>query len=65
MRAAKDLAGERDQSLGRVLSDLARLGLEPREAKVSLSDGIPTLPRRPGAKPVTSKTVKELLELND
>lgn len=65
LRAAKDLAEERDQSLGRVLSELARRGLEPRKIKISMRDGIPTLPRRPGAKPVTSKIVKELLELND
>jgi hypothetical protein len=65
LRAAKDLAEERSQSLGRVLSDLARRGLQPRKAKGSTRNGVPLLPRLPGAKPVTSQAVKELLEQED
>ena len=62
LRAAKDLARENSQSLGRVLSDLARRGLRPRPAAPRIKDGIPVLPRLPGAKPVTARAVKELLE---
>ena len=65
LRVAKDLAGERSQSLGRVVSDLARRGLQPRKAKASTRNGVPLLPRLPGAKPVTSQVVKELLEQED
>ena len=65
LRTAKDLAQERSQSLGRVLSDLARRGLEPRAKSGASRNGVPILPRLPGAKPVTSKAVRELLELED
>jgi hypothetical protein len=65
LRVAKDLARENEQSLGRVLSDLARRGLQPAERTMNLRNGIPVLPRLPGAKPVTSEMVKELLESED
>jgi hypothetical protein len=61
LRVAKDLAREREQSLGRVLSELARRGLQP--AKVVVRGGvIPVLPRKPDAQAVTAQAVKELLE---
>lgn len=62
LRVAKDLAREKEQSLGRVLSDLARRGLKPPKRSVSMRNGIPVFSRLPGAKPVTSEMVKELLE---
>lgn len=62
LRVAKDLARERDISLGRVLSDLARRGLKPPNEAVRVRNGVPILPRKPGAKPVTSEIVKDLLE---
>lgn len=65
LRVAKDLARDRDQSLGRVLSDLVRQGLKPPARTRSVRDGIPVFPRLPGAKPVTSEMVKELLESED
>lgn len=69
LRISKDLAEERSQSLGRILSDLARRGLEPQRAASekapAKSHGVPVLPRLPGAKPVTSKVVRELLELEN
>jgi hypothetical protein len=65
LRVAKDLARENEQSLGRVLSDLARRGLKPPKRSVSMRNGIPVFPRLPGAKPVTSAMVKELLESED
>ena len=61
LRVAKHLAQEREQSLGRVLSDLALRGLLPSNATVR-SGAIPILPRKPGAQRVTSQVVKELLE---
>jgi hypothetical protein len=65
LRVAKDLARESGQSLGRALSDLARRGLEPPARKATARGGIPVFPRLPGAKPVTSEMVKELLESED
>lgn len=65
LRVAKDLAEERSQSVGRVLSELARKGLQPSEPAVDVRDGIPVLPRKPGARPVTSQMVKDLLESED
>jgi hypothetical protein len=65
LRTAKALARESEQSLGRVLSDLARRGLKPPATKVKMRNGLPLLMPKPGAKPVTSEHVKELLELDD
>jgi hypothetical protein len=65
LRVIKDLARERSQSMGHVLSELARKGLQPAEPLLTFRNGIPLLPRLPGAKPVTSDHVKELLELDD
>lgn len=62
LRVAKHLAREREQSLGRVLSGLIRQGLQPA-SRIAVRRGvIPTLPRKPGAQPVTAQIVKELLE---
>jgi hypothetical protein len=65
LRAAKDLAKERSQSLGRVLSELARKGLQPSPRSMDTRNGVPLLPRKTGARPVTSQMVKELLESED
>jgi hypothetical protein len=66
LRTAKDLARESGSSLGRAISDLVRRGLEPPPREASFrGDGIPVFPRLPGAKPVTSEIVKELLESED
>ncbi|MGA3202320.1 MAG: CopG family transcriptional regulator [Bryobacteraceae bacterium] len=65
LRTAKALARESEQSLGRVLSDLARRGLQPPPTKVKMRNGVPLLMPKPGAGPVTSEHVKELLELDD
>jgi hypothetical protein len=65
LRVAKDLARDREESLGRVLSDLARRGLKPQTRTSRARNDIPVFPRLPGAKPVTSEMVKELLESED
>jgi hypothetical protein len=61
LRVARHLAEERGETLGQVLSDLIRRGLRPEVSAVRRGV-IPTLPRKPGARPVTSRMVKELLE---
>jgi hypothetical protein len=65
LRVAKDLARENEQSLGRVLSDLARRGLTPPATKSKIRNGVPLLMPKPGAKTFTSEHIKELLELDD
>lgn len=65
LRTAKALAQETSRSLGRTLSDLARSGLQRRKTSIATRSGIPVLPRKAGAKPVTSKIVKDLLELEN
>lgn len=62
LRVAKDLAQEREETLGRVLSDLVRRGLQPMSRVSERRGAIPTLSRKPGAKPVTAQAVKDLLE---
>jgi hypothetical protein len=62
LRLAKHLAEERKQSLGRVVSDLVRKRLQRAEKVAARRGAIPTLPRRPGAQPVTFQAVKDLLE---
>jgi hypothetical protein len=65
LRTVKDLARESDQSMGRILSDLARRGLTPPTRKFKTRNGVPLLMPRPGAPPITSELVKELLERDD
>lgn len=62
LRVAKHLAHERAQSLGRVLSELARQGLQPAPRPKGRAGVIPTLPRKPNARPVTMQEVKDLEE---
>ncbi len=62
LQLAKHLAREREQSLGRVLSDLVRKGLHSSDATRVRNGRIPTLSRRPEAQPVTTTAVQELLE---
>lgn len=60
LEVARHLAQERAQSLGRVLSDLARQALQPASRPKIRKGVIPTLPRIPGGRPVTMQHVKDL-----
>ncbi len=62
LRLAKHLAQEREESLGRVVSDLVRRGLQPAPSTRVRGGKIPVLTRKPGARPVTTSAVQELLE---
>ena len=59
--AAKDLARLRGQTLGQALSDLVRSGLR----NPTVRNGVPLLMPKPGARPIPSELVRELLELDD
>jgi hypothetical protein len=66
LRVAKTLAQQRRQSLGRVLSDYFRAGLRPPgPSAIQERNGIPLVPRRADASPVTPELVRELLEADE
>jgi hypothetical protein len=60
LQAAKELAASRRTTAGRVLSELARAALAPRGRSPNLRHGVPVLPRREGAGPVTADVVNRL-----
>ncbi len=62
LQAAKEMAAVRGSTAGKVLSELARKGLEPRESG-RVRNGVPLLPRRPRDAP--RPTMKRVNELRD
>ncbi|MBS0275197.1 MAG: CopG family transcriptional regulator [Proteobacteria bacterium] len=60
LSAAKAQAGRENRSLGEVVSELARRGLEPRAAPRKMRNGITLLPRSQTSKPVTADIVRQL-----
>jgi hypothetical protein len=62
LRAVKELARLRGNTAGGILSELAREALERRlpEPEVSVRNGVPLLPVRPGAGIVTPDAVRVL-----
>lgn len=60
LQAAKELAQQQKTTAGRVLSELARKGLQPPAESPELRNGVPLLPPRKGEKPVTSEAVDRL-----
>lgn len=59
LQAAKEIAANRRTTAGKVLSDLARQALEPRETP-EVRNGVPVLPARPGAPKITMELVNRL-----
>ena len=57
--AAKEIARQRQMTVGQVLSDLARKSLT-RKSSVSKKCGLPLFPIRPGAGIVTLELVNQL-----
>jgi hypothetical protein len=61
LQAAKELAAARGSTAGKVLSELARKGLESPRTPVRVRNGVPLLPRRPAGTPrPTMKLVNAL-----
>ncbi len=60
-QAARSIARERGESLGKVLSGLARAGLRPRE-HTARADGFPIFDVPPETPPLTSEMVRDALE---
>ena len=60
LQAAKGLAEREHKSVGEVISELARLTLGPNVAAGSFRNGVPLLPVKTGASPVTPDLVNQL-----
>lgn len=59
LAAARSLAAQRQESIGKVVSDLARQTLTKRP-KLTTRSGVPLLPVTQGTQPVTMEMVNEL-----
>jgi hypothetical protein len=57
--AAREIAGRRGVSIGKVLSDLVRHALSQRDA-ATVRNGVPLLPVQPGAGIATLELVNKL-----
>ena len=61
LQAAKELASGRGQTIGKVVSALARRGLARERDSGEMRNGVPLLPPRAASEPrVTMKRVNEL-----
>lgn len=60
LAAAKELAAKERKTIGEVLSSLAREALRPQKPSRRTRNGVPLLPVRPDAKPVTLELVNQL-----
>lgn len=58
--AAKAIAAHQRRPIGEVLSALARTALQPVASGLETRNGVPLLPSRPGALPVTLDLVNQL-----
>jgi hypothetical protein len=60
LESAKELAARRGTTAGRVLSELARSALAPRDRSAPRRNGVPVLPKQRGARIVTPEIVNRL-----
>ena len=60
LHIAKEMATLRKTTAGKVLSELARLGLRPPDVTPDTRNGVPLLPTRPGERPVSMELVNRL-----
>ena len=60
LAAARGLATQKGKSVGEVISALAREALTPKDGSRETRNGVPLLPLRPDAKPVTLEIVNAL-----
>jgi hypothetical protein len=59
LAAAREIAAALSQSIGQVISALARKGLEPRPSTATRPGGFPVFEVRPGARPLTLEDVRK------
>jgi hypothetical protein len=62
LAAARELAEYQGSSIGAVISDLSRRGLEAARAGVQRTGRVPTFAPRPGAKAITMESVRQALD---
>lgn len=62
LQAARSLAAAEHQSLGQVISDLARRGLAPRPDRIGSEGGFPVFRVDPGAPVITPDMVNAALD---
>ncbi len=62
LNAAKEIAALRKTTAGRVLSELARRALRHKDDRSTMRNGVPLLPPRDGARPVSSEDVERMLD---
>lgn len=60
--AARAIARVEGRSLGDVVSDLARRGLTPAQARIDEEDGFPVFSVKPGSGPITDEMVAAALD---
>jgi hypothetical protein len=60
LESAKELAARRGTTAGRVLSELARIALAPRNRSSRMRNGVPILPKQQRAQLVTPEVVNRL-----
>ena len=60
LAAAKGLAARQHKTVGEVISALSRQALRPTGASRKVRNGVPLLPVRAGAAPVTLELVNQL-----
>ena len=66
LAAVKEIAEVRRSTAGKVISDLARKGLQPAPQTVRIKNGVPLFPPRPPGSPViTVEMIKRLQEDED
>jgi len=64
LETAKVMARRRKSTAGQILSELARQALTPPK-EYTIRNGVPVIPRRPGARLMTVEDVKRLQEDED
>lgn len=63
LQAAKEIAAQRGSTAGKVLSELARRGLQQRARQGRVRNGVPLLARRAAA--ATRPTMRHVNDLRD
>jgi hypothetical protein len=61
LAVARALSREQGRSLGSIVSELARCGLEERHSTSAVT-GLPTFDVRPDARPITLEMVREAMD---
>ncbi len=64
LAAAKELAAMRQKTTGQIVSELMRKALEPTRS-FKVRNGVPILPRQPGARLITTADVRRWADEDD